>query len=169
MMSADGTVIRKDGRTLVRYERSLRHAPERVWQALTDPKELSGWLAEADFEQAEGGRVELRWLNTDDEGNSAVARGTVTAFDPPRLLELDTDIHGRLRWELSPESTGGCALVFIADISHVPSDFKLKVLAGWHVHLDFLVEALDGRRVDWPNWPRDRWRKIHDGYAAKRL
>jgi len=167
-MSADGKVIKKDGRTLVRYERRLRHSPERVWQALTEPKELSGWLADADLEPAVGGRVELRWLNTDEHGNSAVARGTVTAFDPPRLLELDTDIHGRLRWELSPDGDG-CVLVLVADISHVPSDFLLKVLAGWHTHLDFLAEALDGQRVDWPNWPLDRWQEIHDGYAAKRL
>jgi hypothetical protein len=38
------------------------------------------------------------------------------------------------------------------------------VLAGWHSHLDFLAEALDGHPVDWPNWPLHRWREEHDSY-----
>ena len=40
------------------------------------------------------------------------------------------------------------------------------MLAGWHVHLDFLEEALDGKPVDWPNWPRDRWAVLNEHYEA---
>lgn len=158
-----GTAARRDGRVLLRLERRLRHPPERVWRALTDPAELSAWLAAADLEPAAGGGFELRWLNTGD-AEPAVARGTITAFDPPRLLELDSDLHGVLRFELAP-APGGTHLVFTGDVE-VPEEFVLRVLAGWHVHLDYLDGALGGARVDWANWTTARWQVHHDRYAA---
>jgi uncharacterized protein YndB with AHSA1/START domain len=143
-----------DGRHVLRFERDLGHPVERVWAALTEPGELAGWLAQADLELTEGGRVELRWLNTDEDGNRAIARGTVTALDPPALLELDTDIHGLLRWELS-EQAGGCRLT-VTNVTPAPDDFLTKVLAGWHIHLDQLEDALAGRPTDWSDWTPDR-------------
>ena len=98
----DGTLERRGGKQVMRLERRLAHPVERVWRALTEPDELAAWLALAELELVEGGRVVLTWQNTDEEGNTAVARGTVSALDPPRLLELDTYIHGTLRWELEP-------------------------------------------------------------------
>jgi hypothetical protein len=44
------------------------------------------------------------------------------------------------------------------------------VLAGWHIHLDHLADALDGRPVDWSSWSEDqrpKWQEIHDRYAAR--
>ena len=81
----DGTLERRDDRDLIRFERRLSHPVERVWTALTDPDEIAAWLAAAELELEEGGSVVLSWQNTDDEGNTAVARGTVSALDPPRL------------------------------------------------------------------------------------
>lgn len=161
----DGTATHRDGRTLLRFERRLRHPPERVWRALTDPAELSAWLAEAVLEPAVGGKFELRWLNAGDAADETIARGTVTAFDPPRLLELDSDIHGRLRWELAP-APEGTHLVFTSDVE-LPGEYLVQTLAGWHVHLDYLAEALDGARVDWANWTTDRWQVHHDRYAER--
>jgi len=46
------------------------------------------------------------------------------------------------------------------------ADDLASVLPGWHIHLDFLDEALDGQAVDWPNWPQERWQKHRDRYAA---
>jgi hypothetical protein len=60
---ADGTFEKRDDRYVLRFERRLRHPIERVWAALTEPGELVGWLAEAEIELVEGGRVHLRWLN----------------------------------------------------------------------------------------------------------
>ncbi|WP_243711518.1 SgcJ/EcaC family oxidoreductase [Actinomadura sp. KC216] len=161
----DGTATHRGGRTLLRFERRLRHPPERVWRALTDPAELSAWLADADLEPAAGGTFELRWLNAADPAEQAVARGTVTAFDPPRLLELDSDLHGRLRWELSP-APEGTHLVFTSDVV-LPGEYLVQTMAGWHVHLDYLDESLDGARVDWANWTTARWQAHHDRYAAR--
>jgi uncharacterized protein YndB with AHSA1/START domain len=165
---ADGTVEHRGGRTVLRYERRLRHPVARVWAAITEPARLREWLADADVELAEGGAAQLRWLNTDDEGNRAVADGTVSALDPPRLLELDTEPHGVLRWELR-EAGGGTALTFTVSVP-VPNAGVELARAGWHIHLEHLADALDGRPVDWPRWDADhrpRWQELHDSYAAR--
>ncbi len=164
----EGTLeTRPDGRSHLRFERHIAHPVERVWAALTEPARLREWLASADeWDLREGGRVVLRWLNTDDEGNTAIARGTVSTVDPPRELALDTDIHGILHWLLEPAGDG-TRLTFTATVD-LPEEFKTKVMAGWHVHLDFLADALDGRPIDdWDNWPRDRWDAIHERYMQK--
>jgi uncharacterized protein YndB with AHSA1/START domain len=164
---ADGTLETRAGRHVLRYERRLAHPIERVWAALTHPGELRGWLADADIDLVAGGRVQLRWLNTDDEGNGAVADGTVTALDPPRLLELDTEPHGVLRWELR-EADGGTALTLIVSVPAPNAGIELA-RAGWHIHLEHLADALAGRPVDWPAWSaehRPRWQQIHAAYAA---
>lgn len=155
-------------RVELRFERHLQHPAEKVWAALTQPERLVDWLAEAEVEHVQGGRMQLRWLNTDASGNHTVARGTVTQFDPPRLVEYDTDIHGRLRWQLKPEDEG-CLLTFTCIL---PANFEhvAQNLAGWHIHLDHLADALQGQKVNWPRWQEDywaRWSEYHDRYRAR--
>ena len=92
--------------------------------------------------------------NTDTEGNTVVARGTVSALDPPRLLEFDTDIHGRLRWELEPGGDG-TVLSFTAEVE-LPEEYEREVL--------------DGGTIGWPNWHRDHkpdWDRILARYEAE--
>jgi uncharacterized protein YndB with AHSA1/START domain len=164
----DGTLERRDDRQVLRFERHLDHPVERVWRALTEPDEIAAWLALAELDLREGGSVVLSWQNTDPDGNSAVARGTVTALEPPRLVEFDTDIHGRLRWELEPDGDG-TTLTFTAQ-AQLPPDWELEVLAGWHIHLDHLEAVLDGQTIDWPNWGRDHmpdWERIRERYEAR--
>ncbi|CAN5664469.1 SRPBCC family protein [soil metagenome] len=162
-LAPDGAVEQIEGGYRIRFERYLAHPKEKVWRYLTDPDKLRDWLAAAELELTEGGRVTLRWQNTDTEGNYAVARGTITRLEPPTLIEMDTDIHGLLTWELEDDGTG-CILRFSAS-NDLPDEYLALVLAGWHIHFDFLEEALDGQAVDWPNWPLDRWQVHHDRYA----
>jgi uncharacterized protein YndB with AHSA1/START domain len=162
--SPDGSVETRDGRHVLRFERTLEHPIERVWAALTEPDELMGWLGSVDIDPVLGGSVELRWLNTDEHGNSAVLHGTITAFEAPSVLEIDSDIHGLLRWQLAAEGTA-CRLVFTSSIP-APNEYLPSLLSGWHSHLDFLADSLDGRPVDWPNWPFDHWRALNERYEA---
>jgi uncharacterized protein YndB with AHSA1/START domain len=163
-MNADGTVERTDdGRYLVSFERRLAHSVERVWDALTKPGELIGWWGEADVDLREGGRFDVRWLNTDDDGNRAEMNATIAKLEPGRLLVLDGDIHGRLRWELTPEGDG-TLLSFRSTVDLEP-EFLTKVPAGWHFHLDALATHLDGGSTDLAEIPE--WEPIHEAYAAK--
>jgi uncharacterized protein YndB with AHSA1/START domain len=168
MTAADGTLEKlDDGRRRLRFERRLAHPVDRVWAALTEPEKMREWWATPDeLDLREGGRFVIRWLNTDEQGNTAIARGTVSAVDPPHLLELDSDIHGVMRWELHPQGDT-TALTFTSTLE-LPDDYRDKVLAGWHAHLDFLEDALDGRPIeDWDNWPYDHWQKLNEHYEAR--
>ena len=64
---ASGAQIRKDGEkwTLI-LVRELRHPPEKVWQALTDPAHLREWAPfEADGSLGTvGATVKLTWVGT---------------------------------------------------------------------------------------------------------
>ena len=168
MTATDGTIEKRGDTSVLRFERHLRHPIERVWRAITEPDEIEAWLARADLELAEEGRVALEWLNTDENGQryeGSVVTGTVTKLDPPRLLEYDTDVHGLLRWELAPTDGGTDLTLTVANV--FPEGALSKTMAGWHVHLDFLEEALEGERVDWSDWPLDRWAAHHERYVAK--
>jgi uncharacterized protein YndB with AHSA1/START domain len=81
---ADGVLEKIEGKDVLRFERHLAHPIERVWAALTDPGELVGWWGEAEVDLIEGGRFTVRWLNTDEHGNSILMHATITRLDPAR-------------------------------------------------------------------------------------
>jgi uncharacterized protein YndB with AHSA1/START domain len=179
-----GTIEEAEGgKRVLRYERRLDHPVERVWAALTDPDQLALWLAAADeLELVEGGRIVLRWLNIPDSlqeweqrgielgdaDPAEPATGQITKLDPPRVIEYDTDRMGLMRWELRPEEDG-CVLTFTNTVEF-PEGFPTdQALAGWHIHLDHLDDALAGRPVEWSTWTEDHmgeWERIRGRYEA---
>ena len=160
-MNPEGTVERTDDCLyVISFERRLAHPVERVWDALTLPEELIAWWGDAEVELAEGGRFDVRWLNTDDEGNAAELHATIAKLEPRRLLVLDGDIHGRLRWELTPDGDG--TLLSFRSTVELEPEFLTKVPAGWHFHLDALERHLDGGTTDLVEIPE--WEEIHARY-----
>ena len=104
-----------------------------------------------------------------EEGHEeAVLNGTISRLDPPRLLEIDSDIFGQLRFELFAENDG-CLLRF-SDTFESPPDMLAQSMAGWHMHLEHLEQALDGEGVtNWDTWSEDyldAWAEIRDRYEA---
>jgi uncharacterized protein YndB with AHSA1/START domain len=161
---ADGVLEKRDGKDVVRFRRHLAHPIERVWAALTEPEELIGWWGAAEVDLVEGGRFTMRWLNTDEQGNSAMMHATITRLERPTLLEMRGDIHGVLRWELHPDDSG-TVLTFSSTLD-LPEEYRAKVLAGWHYHLDALAETLEGRPVDIVDVPDEHWEQVYEWYAA---
>ena len=89
---ASGAEVRKDGEkwTLI-LVRELRHSPEKVWQALTDPAHLREWAPfEADGSLGTVGTVNLTWV-----GAPTPLETRVTRADAPKVLE-----YNDTRWEL---------------------------------------------------------------------
>jgi uncharacterized protein YndB with AHSA1/START domain len=161
-MNADGSVERTDdGRYVISFERRVAHPPARVWTALTRPQELIAWWGDATVELEEGGRFDVRWLNTDEEGEAAELHATIAELVPERLLVLDGDIHGRLRWELTPDGEG--TLLSFRSTVELEPEFLTKVPAGWHFHLDALARHLDGGSTDLVEIPE--WDSIHEAYV----
>jgi uncharacterized protein YndB with AHSA1/START domain len=163
--AADGILeTRDDGKKVVRFERRLAHPPERVWEALTRPEELSAWWGDADVDLVEGGEFTMRWRNRGPNGEPGpVMQARITELDPPRVLETSGDMHGLLRWELEADPGGGTVLRFTSTLDMPDGYFDTRVLAGWHWHLDALARALEGDRADLVNiW--DSWNPIHARY-----
>ena len=166
MTSPDGTLETRGDEAVIRFERRIGHPVERVWAAITEPAEMIGWWGAAEVDLREGGRFDVRWLNTDEEGNSAHMHATVVRLEPQRLLELDGDIHGVLRFELEPDGDSATLLRFSSTLD-LPDEFRTKVLAGWHTHLDALATVLGGGSVDLVNIADGHWEEVHAAYAAR--
>lgn len=127
--------IKKDGDkwTLI-LVRELRHPPEKVWRALTDPVHLREW-APFDVDRGLGtvGAVNLKWV-----GTPQVLEARVTRAQAPRVLEL-----GDIRWELEPVGTGTRLTLWHTIHRH----YIAWGTAGWHISLDVLERLLAGEPI----------------------
>ena len=86
---ASGAQVRKDGEkwTLI-LVRELRHSPEKVWQALTDPAHLREWAPfEADGSLGTVGTTVK--LTTVGAPTPQVSETRVTRADAPKVLEYN--------------------------------------------------------------------------------
>jgi uncharacterized protein YndB with AHSA1/START domain len=92
---------------LVLLEAVYPEPPERVWQALTDPKALSQWLMPTDFQPLIGFRFRL-----DRPAGQKGVKGKVLEVEPGKLLTFtwdDEDDPGKpalVVWSLQPDGTG---------------------------------------------------------------
>ena len=121
----------KDKWTLI-LVRELRHPPEKVWQALTDPAQLREWAPfDADGNLGTvGATVNLTWV-----GTHATLATTVTRADAPEVLEV-----GDMRWELEPSGDGTRLTLW----HNIDRRFITWGAAGWHICFDVLYRLLAG-------------------------
>ncbi|MGH9725879.1 MAG: SRPBCC family protein [Candidatus Acidiferrales bacterium] len=156
---ASGARIEKDGEkwTLV-LVRELRHTPEKVWKALTDPAELREWAPfEADGSLGKVGRVNLTWV-----GRSVRQEAEVTRAEAPRLLE-----YNDMRWELEAQG-GGTRLTLWHSIDR---RFISMGAAGWHICFDVMDRLLSGtpigRLVGGEAMKFGGWQQLNAEYARQ--
>jgi uncharacterized protein YndB with AHSA1/START domain len=140
--AAFGADIKKDGErwTLV-LVRQLRHAPETVWQALTDPAQLREWAPfDADRNLGKAGATVK--LTTVGAPGPHVTETTITRADEPHLLEFNWG-GGDMRWELEPVG-GGTRMTLWANIDR---RYISMGAAGWHICLDVMDRLLSGSPI----------------------
>jgi uncharacterized protein YndB with AHSA1/START domain len=139
--NAAGASVREEGgRWTLVFVRELKHSPAKVWRAITDPREMQAWAPfDPDRTLDATGPVQLTMAGPQPE----ITAGHVRRAEAPRLLEY-TWAGDLLRWELE-EIPGGCRLT----LHHTVEDksWLAKVTAGWHICIDVLDRALDGRPV----------------------
>ncbi len=163
---ASGAHIHKDGPTwTLVLVRELRHAPAKVWQALTDPEHLREW-APFDADGSLGRVGSTVKLSTVGAPNAQVSQTRVTRADAPRVLEYDWG-GSTLRWELEPVD-GGTRMTLWHGIDR---RFIAMGAAGWHICFDVLVQLLDGapigRIVGGEALKFDGWQRLHAEYAKE--
>src|SRR5689334_14792170 len=160
---ARGAQVQKDGErwTLV-LVRELRHAPDKVWRALTDPAELREWAPfDADRSLATPG-VTVQ-LTTVGAPARHVTETTVTRAEAPTVLEY-TWGGFPMRWQLEPLG-GGTRLTLWTNIDR---RFIAMGAAGWHVCFDVLDHHLSGapigRIVGGDAMKLGGWRRLNAEY-----
>ena len=127
-----------------------------VWDALVDEVLVEGWLAAARIDPQVGG---LYWLGWQGGASLAPTNGTITVFEPPRRLCVETDNIGTLEFTLEsvPGGTRGSSTDLCLKIR---VDTEPRLLASthayWQSNFDQLEDLLRGHPVDWSTWQRDR-------------
>jgi uncharacterized protein YndB with AHSA1/START domain len=163
---ASGSEVRKDGEkwTLI-LVRELRHAPEKVWQALTDPAQLGEW-APFDADGSLGTAGSTVKLTTVGAPTPHVTETTVTRADAPRVLEYSWG-GADVRWELEAFG-GGTRLTLWHNIDR---RFISMGAAGWHICLDVLDRLLSGtpmgRMVAGDAMKFGGWQRLNAEYAKQ--
>lgn len=169
--NAYGTVLESGA---VRFERLLPGPIERVWSYIVDPDKRATWLAGGKMDLCVGGRAELIFRHgelsevkeTPPEKYRQFERGVgslgyITQIDPPRLLAMtwneSEDSAGpspeasEVTFELAPR--GSNVLLVLTHRRLAGHDKKVSVAAGWHTHLDIMVEHINSRATP-PFWSR---------------
>jgi len=158
---ASGAQLRKDGEkwTLI-LVRELRHPPERVWQALTDPAHLREWAPfEVDGSLGTVGPVKLTWV-----GTSWPLEARVTRAEAAQVLEYAVGDQ-EVRWELEAFG-GGTRLTLWHNLDR---RFSSMGAAGWHIAFDTLDRLLNGtpigRIAGGEAMKFDGWQRLNAEYA----
>ena len=156
--------VRKDGEkwTLV-LVRELRHSPQKVWHALTDPASLREWAPfDADRSLAAVGSVKLSTVGTPDPQVSATE---VTRADAPKLLEYRWG-DNQMRWELEPLGDGTRLTLW----HNIDRGFIAMGAAGWHICLDVLDRLMGDEpigRIVGGDAMRFGWPRLNEEYAKR--
>ncbi len=155
-MTADPTmasVVRDGDRVGLRYRRTLGHAPEKVWRALTESEHLRHWLpCDIVGERRAGADITLRFWPDHVEAydiEDPDLAGRITVWDPPRVFEW-TWGGDVLRFELEPTRDAGSGgepgteLTFTTWPADPDPESMASAGGGFHVCLDHLTRLLDG-------------------------
>jgi uncharacterized protein YndB with AHSA1/START domain len=162
---AAGATVQKDGETwTLVLVRELRHAPARVWDALTDPAQLSEWAPfDADRNLAAAGPVTLSTVGTP---TPQISEAVVKRAEAPKLLEYNWG-GGDLRWELEPLGRGTRLTLW----HNIDRRYISWGAAGWHICFDVLDHLLAGEPIGRTVGPEvmkfEGWQRLTAEYAAQ--
>jgi uncharacterized protein YndB with AHSA1/START domain len=163
---ANGAHIRKDGEkwTLI-LVRELRHSPEKVWQALTDPAHLREW-APFDADGSLGTVGTGVKLTAVGAPTLNVSETTVTRAEAPNVLEYNWGGND-LRWELGPLGTGTRLTLW----HNIDRRYISMGAAGWHICFDVLDRLLSGAPIGRTVGPDAvkfaGWQRLNAEYAKQ--
>jgi len=164
--ASGATQIRKDGDMwqLV-LVRELRHPPEKVWRALTDPEHLREWAPfDADGSLATTGATVK--LATVGAPKPFVTETTVTRADAPSVLEY-TWGGSDMRWELEALGAGTRMTLW----TNIDRRYISMGAAGWHICFDVLDHLLSGtpigRIAGAEAMKFDGWQRLNAEYAKQ--
>ncbi len=148
------------------FERRLPYPPETVWEAITDPEQLSDWyMTKAQIDGRIGGHVEF-WSTP----SQIHVTGSILAWDPPHLFEHEWHVEARpefpngeratIRWEIFPQE--GDTSVLRLTHRHLTRRTARVFAPGAHAFLEMLEAYLAKRPM--PDWT-SRVKELRHSYA----
>jgi uncharacterized protein YndB with AHSA1/START domain len=163
---ASGAQVRKEGtHWALILVRELRHAPEKVWAALTEPGQLREW-APFDADRSLGSVGATVKLTTVGAPKRHDTETTVTRADAPRLLEYNWGGND-MRWELEAAGAGTRLTLWTS----IPRNFISMGAAGWHICFDVLERHLAGQPIGRIAGPEAMkfggWQRLNAEYAEQ--
>jgi uncharacterized protein YndB with AHSA1/START domain len=164
--AAYGARVEKNGEnwTLI-LVRELRHAPEKVWLALTDPAHIREW-APFDSDGNLGTAGSLVKLTTVGAPTPLVTDTKVTRADPPKFLEYNWG-NFDMRWELEAVGAGTRLTLW----TNIGRRFVSMGAAGWHICFDVLDRLLSGNPLGRMVGPKiavfEGWQRLNVEYAKQ--
>jgi uncharacterized protein YndB with AHSA1/START domain len=147
----DATLLRADGRPILRFERHLAKPIDDVWTAVTDPAEMRAWFPT---------RIEIHeWkvgaslTHHFDDHDIDPLPGVVVAWEPPHRVSFTwgTDTIG---FELTATPDGGTTFVLTEELG---ANVAARNAAGWDACLDRLEHGVE----------REPWKTRFDRYAER--
>lgn len=158
--------VEKDGEkwTLV-LVKELRHPPQKVWQAITDPVHLREWApfdADASLSTV-GTKVNLTTVGAP---GPHVTETIVKRAEAPKLLEYSWGDFD-MRWQLEATADGTRLTLW----TNIARPFIAMGAAGWHICFDVLDCLLAGQpmgRIVGPAAMKFRgWQQLNAEYAKQ--
>ncbi|MCE7007593.1 SRPBCC domain-containing protein [Kibdelosporangium philippinense] len=145
-MTERATLSTIDGKPTLRFERRLRHAPAKVWRAITEPAELAHWFPAAIEAELRPG-APMRFVFPEEAVVDGAWDGEVLEFDPPKvfMFRWNEDV---LRFELIPDGDG-CRLVFTQTVGGgwIGKLGAARTAAGWDQCLAAMHARLNGETL----------------------
>lgn len=141
-----GVIDAEDDRFRLTLVRRITAKIEAVWEALTEPAQLSEWLSDVELEPREGGEIHI------DFGGDGQVRGRVRSFDAPHVFEFT--------WSDDPDAADPSIVRFELETDGEETVLTLRhtrqgrreasgTASGWHAHLDVLDGLLVGEPRKW--------------------
>ncbi len=145
--------------TTLQFERTLPGPIENVWEYLVDDEKRGLWFAGGPTELVPDGKMELVFNNSKfadiddptpekykDVGDGFKSVAIVAKVEKPNLLVINWE-DGTVTFALSELGDGKIKLTLTHEKLSTERDQRIGVLAGWHTHLNILVDRLEGNQV----------------------
>ena len=156
----------------LKIQRLLPGPIERVWAYLTESDLRRQWLAAGQMAMKVGAPIEFVWRNdelTDPPGQRPAGfseehrmHSHIIELDPPHRLVIAWGTAGSVCFELEPE--GNEVLLSVIHRRVPDRATLLNVSAGWHAHLDILLDRITGKE---PTSFWDSWSRLHAEYEQR--
>jgi uncharacterized protein YndB with AHSA1/START domain len=129
--------------------------PAVVWDALTDPALVEGWLGGGILDAEAGGTFVLDWLDPHHHGAS-VAGEIVMLESRSQLLVRAMEYSLAFLLDELPHGSRGSSSRLTLSV-RLPDDrhSQREQAAHWRAHLEALEDLLRGHPVVWDRWDAD--------------